>query len=98
MANLNFEQELDFNYAFKDEENKVRDHYHLTELYRGPSHVSCNLTYKIPNLIPMVAHNLANFDNKYILQKLHDNVEGKIKKSKRSGDLAGQSLQSLYVS
>lgn len=89
MTTLNFEQELDFKNSTKchicekpftdDDEDRVRDHCHLTGLYRGAAHMSCNINYKIPNFIPVVAHNLSNFDRKFILQKLHNNLEGEIK-------------------
>ena len=36
---------------------KVRDHCHYTEKYRGAAHSICNLRYKIPKVIPIVFHN-----------------------------------------
>lgn len=32
-----------------DDDNKVRDHCHLTGAYRGAAHSICNLNYKIPS-------------------------------------------------
>ena len=31
-------------------EDRVRDHCHLTGIYRGAAHNSCNLNFKIPNI------------------------------------------------
>ncbi|XP_065639501.1 uncharacterized protein LOC136072267 [Hydra vulgaris] len=40
------------------EEDKVKDHCHITGKYRGAAHNECNLNYKIPNFIPVFFHNL----------------------------------------
>ena len=37
---------------FKEDDIKVRDHCHYTELYPGPAHRICNVRYKIPRYIP----------------------------------------------
>ncbi|KAF0719864.1 DNA pol B 2 domain-containing protein, partial [Aphis craccivora] len=41
---------------------KVCDHDHLAGKYRGVAHSICNLTYKNPNFIPIVFHNLSGYD------------------------------------
>lgn len=41
---------------------KVRDHDHITGKYRGAAHQSCNLNLKFPNGIPILFHNLSNYD------------------------------------
>ena len=38
--------------------DRVRDHDHLTGLYRGPAHNECNINYKFTGKIPVVLHNL----------------------------------------
>ncbi|WP_143442465.1 endonuclease domain-containing protein, partial [Klebsiella pneumoniae] len=45
--------------GFSDENVKVRDHDHLTGIYRGAASNSCNINYKLPNFIPVVLHNLS---------------------------------------
>lgn len=41
---------------------KVVYHCHLTREYRGAANNSCNLNYKVPNFIPVIFHNLSNYD------------------------------------
>ncbi|KAL4135983.1 hypothetical protein QTP88_007557 [Uroleucon formosanum] len=38
---------------------KVRNHDHLTGIYRGAAHSICNLNYQNPRFIPIVFHNLS---------------------------------------
>jgi hypothetical protein len=47
---------------FEENQIKVRDHDHITGKYRGPAHQSCNLELKFPNGIPVIFHNLSNYD------------------------------------
>ena len=42
--------------------DKVLDRDHLTGKYRGAAQNECNLNYKIPKHIPVIFHNLANYD------------------------------------
>jgi len=59
---------------------KVRDHDHMTGLYRGPAHSICNLQLRInPKRvrIPIVFHNLKGYDSHIIIlaiEKHHGNV------------------------
>lgn len=50
---------------------KVRDHDHITGLYRGPAHAYCNLTYKVCKHVPVIFHNLKGYDAHFILQSAH---------------------------
>ena len=36
-----------------EKKNKVRDHCHLTNRFRGAAHVVCNRNYRIPKFIPV---------------------------------------------
>ena len=47
---------------FKEDNPKVRDHCHYTSRYRGPTHMKCNLQYKILSYISIVFHNLSGYD------------------------------------
>ena len=64
--------------------DKIRDHCHLTGRYRGPAHDTCNMnvTQKRSSFIPLVFHNLSNFDCHLFFQGLvdikNDNVIFKI--------------------
>ena len=38
--------------------DKVRDHDHLTGVFRGAAHYQCNFAYSLPTVIPVMFHNL----------------------------------------
>lgn len=60
---------------FTSQEAKVKDHCHLTGQYRGPSHSTCNLNFKLPNFIPVFFHNLTNYDSHLFIKQLSLNGE-----------------------
>ena len=56
---------------FSLEDQKVRDHCHLTGKYRGAAHNSCNLTkLKQKNFVPVVFHNLEGYDSHLFIKEL----------------------------
>lgn len=42
---------------------KVCDHDHMSGAYRGAAHMTCNINYKEPKFVPIVFHNLSNYDS-----------------------------------
>ena len=57
---------------FKDDDIKVRDHCHITGLFRGAAHQSCNINFNYKNYkIPVYFHNLKGFDGHLIIQGLN---------------------------
>ena len=50
--------------------NKVRDHCHETDKYRGPACKICNLRYKQQNFIPVIFHNGSGFDFNLLYSEL----------------------------
>lgn len=54
---------------------KVADHCHITGAYRGPAHSICNLHYKNSNFIPIILHNLRNYDSHLFIKNLCQNQE-----------------------
>ena len=56
--------------SFTDKDIKVRDHCHLTGIYRGPSHVSCNLSYNNAYHIPIVFHNLSGYNSHLLIREI----------------------------
>ena len=48
----------------------VRDHCHLTGDYRGAAHFDCNLNFQFRKRIPVIFHNLRNYDGRLIAQVL----------------------------
>ena len=55
--------------------HKFRDHCHYTGKFRGAAHNICNLRYKVPNEIPIVAHNAA-YDHHFIIKQLAKEFKG----------------------
>ena len=49
---------------------KVRDHYHLIGKHRCSAHRSCNIKVKFNHKIPIVSHNLKNYNSHQIVQEL----------------------------
>ena len=60
-----------------NEEHKVRDHYHLSDKFRGAAHEVRNLKYKVPPYFPVVFLNLCGYDS-HLLIKTLGNGEGDI--------------------
>ena len=53
----------------ENDKNKVRDHCHYTEKFRGAAHSIFNIRYKVPKEIPIIAHN-ATYDHHFIIKQL----------------------------
>ena len=53
-----------------DEDVKERDYCHITGKYRGSSHRDCNINFKLNRKIPVVFHDLKNYDSHLIMQDL----------------------------
>ena len=53
-----------------EKKNKVRDHCHLTNRFSGAAHAECNRNYRIPKFIPVIFHNLPNYDAHLFIKKI----------------------------
>ena len=53
-----------------ENDNKVRDHCHITGKYRGAAHWNCNINMKISKKIPVIFHNLRGYDSHLIIKEL----------------------------
>ena len=61
-----------------NDEGKVRDHCRITGKFRGASHKSCSLNFKLTKKVPVIFHNLKSYDSHLILNEL-DKFDVKIK-------------------
>ena len=52
-----------------DNDVKVRDHCHITRKYRGSTYRDCNIKAKLYHKIPIVFHNLKNYDSLLLCKK-----------------------------
>ena len=55
---------------------KFRNHCHFTGRYIGTAHRICNLKFNVPNEIPVMFHNSANYNSHFIIKKLVNELEG----------------------
>ena len=56
--------------AYDEDSLIVRDHCHITGRYRGSTHQSCNLNFKVTKKIPVVFHNLRGYDEHLIMPQI----------------------------
>ena len=59
-----------FDNSHVDGDVKVKGHSHITGKYRGSVHRDCNINVKLNHKIPIIFHNLKNYDSHFILQEL----------------------------
>lgn len=57
----------------------VRDHCHFTGKYRGAAHQACNLAYQNYRTIPIVFHNLTNYDSHFLVERIAKGIRGGVK-------------------
>ena len=55
---------------YVDNDVIVRDHCHITGKYRSSAHRDCNINLKLNHRIPVMFHNLENYDSHLIIQEL----------------------------
>ncbi len=64
---------------FNENELKCHDHCHFTGQYRGPAHFLCNIEYTPKKgIIPIVFHNLSNYDIHFLIRSLSSEIDGNI--------------------
>ena len=54
-----------------NEDEKVRDHCHITGQFRGSAHRDCNINFQLTKKIPVIFHNLKGYDSHLIFSELH---------------------------
>ena len=52
------------------DEEKVRDHCHISGKFRGAAHWDCNINFQLTKKIPVIFHNLRGYDSHLIFCEL----------------------------
>ncbi|XP_044741961.1 uncharacterized protein LOC123302932 [Chrysoperla carnea] len=75
------------NKPFVDGEKKICDHFHLMSKsggyrngtnYRGPAHDYCNINYQDSHVVPVVFHNMSNYDGILIVEDVATKIGGRV--------------------
>ena len=53
-----------------NDEEKVRNHCHVTGKFRGATHGSCNINLQLTKKVPVIFHNLRGYDSHLIFNEL----------------------------
>ena len=54
-----------------DDDEKVRDHCHITGKFRGAAHWSCIINLQLTEKVPLIFHNLRGYDSHLIFCELN---------------------------
>ena len=60
-----------------NDEEKRRDHCHVTGKFRGVAHWDCNINFQLTEKVLVIFHNLRGYDSHLIFNEL-DKFDGKI--------------------
>ena len=53
----------------ESDDEKVRDHCHITRKFRGAAHWSCNINLQLNKIFPIMFHNLRRYDSYLIFDE-----------------------------
>ena len=52
------------------DDEKVRDHCHISGKFRGVAHWDCNINFQLTKKVPVIFHNLRGYDSHLIFNEL----------------------------
>ena len=52
-----------------NDDEKVRDHCHITSKFRGAAHWDCNINFQLTKKVPVIFHNLKGYDGHLIFSE-----------------------------
>ena len=53
-----------------NDDEKVRDHCHVTGKFRGAAHWSCNINLQLTKIVPIIFHNLRGYNSHLVFCEL----------------------------
>ena len=53
-----------------NDDEKVRDHCHITGKFRGAAHWSCNINFQLTKNVPVIFHKFRGYDSHLIFSEL----------------------------
>ena len=54
-----------------NDEERVRDHCHVTGKFRGAAHWSCTISFQLTKKVPVIFHNLGGYNSHLIFTELN---------------------------
>ena len=54
-----------------NDDEKVRDHCHITGKFRGAAHWDCNINFQLTKKVPVIFHSLKGYDSHLIFSELN---------------------------